>query len=121
MYSVHAYYLAVVTNALSTGFIYPILCTLFSFYFFKFEADSFGDLMTYMAACAVLGLCGGFMGLAIGAVTDNDIVAILIATSLINIFGLCSGCIANTADGSNFVVRWIGKISPYRYGNELLF
>lgn len=122
MYSVHAYYAAVVCMSLSTGFIYPILNTLFSFYFFQFEASDPADLMTYMACCCVLGISGSFMGLAVGTVTNNDMAAILIATSFVNIFGLCSGCIANTSsDNSNFVVRNISKLSPIHYGNEILF
>lgn len=121
MYSVHAYYLAVVCMALSTGFIYPILNTLFSFYFYRFEASTPADMFTYMAACCVLGLCGSFMGLAVGTVTDNDMAAILIATSFVNVFGLCSGCIANTSSDSNFVVKFLSWISPIHYGNEILF
>ena len=72
MYTVHAYYLAVICQSLSVVLIYPCLLTLCSFYFFEFEYSSVADMLTYMAALLCIALTGSFMGLAIGTMTDQD-------------------------------------------------
>ena len=45
MYSTSAYYLASSTASMFSFFIYPLVVTLVSFYFFKLDNHSFSDML----------------------------------------------------------------------------
>ena len=121
MYTVHAYYLAVVCQALSVVLIYPCCVTLFSFYFFDLEYHSAADLFTYMASLLCIALTGSFTGLAIGTLTDQETVGILIGNLVVMLFNFGAGCFANTGDGANPVIKFLSWVSPIHYGVEILF
>lgn len=72
MYSVHAYYLSMVSQILSFGWMYPAIITLCTFYFYGLEYDSAADLFTYMVILFLLYLGGVFFGLFCGTLTDNE-------------------------------------------------
>lgn len=121
MYSVHAYYVAVICQSLSAVLIYPCLLTLFSFYFFDLEYHGLTDMLTYMAGLATIALSGSFFGLFVGTLTDDEMVAILIANLCVTLFNFGAGCFANTGEGANPVIKFLSWISPIHYGVQILF
>ena len=72
MYSVHAYYLAVLCQSLTCVWFYPIIVTLGSFYFYGFEYSDPADLMNYMGGLAMIALSGSFFGLSLGTITSDE-------------------------------------------------
>ena len=121
MYSVHSYYAAVVSQVMTVVWIYPVLLTLFSFYCFDFEYSSAGDMFTYMAALYCTALSGGFFGLAVGTMTGDENVAILIGNLAITLFNFGAGCLANTGSGANPVIKFLTWVSPMHYSVEVIF
>ena len=121
MYSVHSYYLAVITSSIVTMWIYPCFLTLFSFYCFEFEYSSLGDMLTYMMALIILANCGGFFGICVGTFTNNEMLALLVAQMIIMLMNFGSGVIANTGDNMNPVIQLLTWISPMHYAVQILF
>ena len=104
MYSVHAYYLSMVSQILSFGWMYPAIITICTFYCYGFEYDSAADLFTYMAILLLLYLGGIFFGLFCGTLTDNEAAAILIGNMSIMLFNFGAGCLANTGGDMNPII-----------------
>lgn len=121
MYSVHAYYLAVLCQCLTCIWFYPVLVTLFSFYCFEFEYSSAEDMLTYMASLLFIALSGSFFGIAIGAFTDSQGIAILVVNLFVNLFNFGAGCLSNTGTGANPVIKFLSWVSPVHYGVEIVF
>ena len=121
MYSVHAYYSAVLCQAMTAIGIYPVLLTLFSFYFFDLEYSGAEELFTYMAALLMTAFCGSFCGLMIGAMTDDDMVAILIGNLIVTLFNFGAGFLGNAGPVGNPVIRILSWVSPVHYGTEIVF
>jgi hypothetical protein len=50
---------------------------------------------------------------------DPNTVATVI-TSLMFLFGMGGGILAHIGPGTNFLIRFLSWISPFRYGTELI-
>ena len=120
MYSVHAYWMSMVTRAILTTWIYPVLLTITSFFWSDLPASSAADMFNYMACLACVAVCGNFFGLMMGAAFDIPEVALGLANLYAMISGFGAGLFANTGDGANWFVTFLSWISPLRYGCEIL-
>ena len=121
MYSVHAYYSAVVCQSLSLVWFYPIIVTLGSFYCYSFEYSDPSDLMNYMGALILICLSGSLFGLSVGTITSDENVAILLGNLIVILFNFGAGCLSNTGDNANPVIKFLSWVSPMHYGVEIVF
>ena len=72
MYSVHAYFWSKVAQGVTAVWFYPVIITICSFYCFGLEADSFTDMLTYMAALTAICYAGAFLGLMVSTMSDDQ-------------------------------------------------
>ena len=96
MYSSSAYYLASVTASVVTFFLYPIITSVVSFYFFGFEEHSFADLVAWTSIMSLIAFAGSFWGFMIGAFSENEVTAAQINLFWIFTFSFGGGFYANT-------------------------
>ena len=75
-YTTTAYYLAFATVSVITFFLYPIVTSLVSFYFYGFDEHSFADLMIWMSIMSLVAFAGSFWGFMIGALSKNEVIAV---------------------------------------------
>ena len=120
MYSVHAYYLAGLASVFSLIWIYPVFSALPAFYFYGLEASSFPDLLNYIACCYITSLAGGFFGFMIGCQFSVEIIGLNVCGAFVGLWNLTSGCYVNTGKGADWDVKALTRVSPLRYGTELL-
>ena len=71
MYSVHAYYLGIMCHVLTIFWIYPVICSVCSFFCYDFDFADAGSLFNYMICLCIVALSGASLGLAIGAMTSD--------------------------------------------------
>lgn len=121
MYTVHSYFWAKVMQCVTAVWFYPVLVTIFSFYCFGLEAHSFADMLTYMAALTCIAFTGSFFGLAVGTFTNDEMAAILIGNLFVTLFNFGAGCLSNTGDDANPVIKFLSWVSPMHYGVEIIF
>ena len=119
MYSVHAYYLAFITERFLCTWFYPVVVTLTSFYFFEFEADTVPDMLLYMASLAASSYSGMIYGFMIGCFLHWQDMAYLFLWLSIMIFNFGAGFFANTGSGANWFVTGLSYFSPFRYSAEI--
>ncbi len=78
-------------------------------------------MMTYMASLFCIAMCGSFFGIAMGTVTDDQNVAILIVNLFVTLFNFGAGCLSNTGANANPVIKFLSWVSPMHYGVEVIF
>ena len=74
-----------------------------------------------MAALCAIAFSGSYFGLAIGTMTDDQNVAILIGNLCTMMMNFGAGCFANTGDDANPVIKFLSWISPMHYGVQIVF
>ena len=121
MYSVHAYFWSKVAQGITAVWFYPVIITICSFYCYGLEYDSFTDMLTYMAALTAICYTGGFLGLMISTMSDDQMVAILLCNLIVTLMNFGAGCLSNTGDDANFLIKFLSWISPMHYGCEIVF
>lgn len=120
MYSTSAYYLSMVTATATLFFLYPVVVTLTSFFFFNFEESSFGAMLDWMLVLFLTALAGGFWGFTFGTFMKNEVTATQLNMLFLMMFSFGAGFYANTGQDQNLTVQLISYISPMRYSTELL-
>lgn len=78
-------------------------------------------MFTYMAAMFCTCNAGGYFGLAIGTMTNDETVGILIGNLAITLFNFGAGCLANTGGDANFLITFLTWVSPMHYSVEVIF
>ena len=68
-----------------------------------------------------MSLAGGVHGVMLSIIIPNEMEAINVAGFINLVFCLSAGCFVNVGADSSWFVRALARISPLRYGNELLF
>ena len=96
MYSSSAYYLASVTASVVIFFLYPIITSVVSFYFFGFDEHSFSDLVTWTAIMTLVAFAGSFWGFMVGTLSENEVTAAQINLFWIFTFSFGGGFYVNT-------------------------
>ena len=119
MYTSSAYYLANVVSIFVTLWVHPVIGGTVVFYFFKLEADSFGDLMYYLAGLLMISLCGRMLGLAVGCAFKEPLLAMQVGGLFCMILTDTGGCFANVGSGASHIVKTLSYISPVRYSAEI--
>ena len=71
MYSVHAYYTAIMCQTFCVIWFYPIMVSVLSFYCFDFEYKEAEDLLTYMGGALFIALSGIYFGIFVGTLTND--------------------------------------------------
>jgi len=120
MYSTSAYYLSMVTATLTLFILYPIVVTLTSFFFFRFDDSTFGAMLDWMMVLVLTATAGGFWGFTFGTFMKNEVTATQLNMLFLIMFSFGAGFYANTGEDQNLAVRIISYISPMRYSTELL-
>ena len=119
MYSVHAYYLAFLTRCFICSWFYPVVVTITAFFFFKFDAGSFSDMLYYMASLASIGYCGMLSGVTIGCFLNHPTMAYLLFWVSFMIFNFGGGFFVNLGSNSTWIIKAFGYFDPVRYSSEL--
>ena len=96
MYSSSAYYLASVTASVVIFFLYPIVTSVVSFYFFGLDEHSFADLVTWTAIMTLVAFAGSFWGFMVGTISENEVTAAQINLFWIFTFSFGGGFYVNT-------------------------
>jgi hypothetical protein len=91
MYSPHSYYLSLWLAMNLILVAYPILVSLFTFYFIGFEDDSISNLIQYMLTAVLTCLAGSNFGFMWGALFTNEHQATISALLYISISSLGAG------------------------------
>ena len=121
MYTAHSYFWSKVAICSTIMWIYPVIVTLVSFYCFQWEASSFSDFLIYMMSLFGICFCGAFLGLMCGTFTSSLIVAILFGNLTITLLNFGAGCMSNTGETANPIIKFVSWISPMHYGCQILF
>ena len=120
MYGVSAYYLSMVTATATLFFLYPVVVTLTSFFFFQFDETNLGAMFYWMLVLFLTALAGGFWGFTFGTFMKNEVSATQLNMLFLMMFSFGAGFYANTGQDQNLTVQLISFISPMRYSTELL-
>ena len=122
MYTVHAYYWSKIAISSTVMWLYPVICSLCTFYCYSWEeASSFSDFMVFTMCLFCVCYCGAFLGLMCGAFTDSLLVAVLLGNLAITLLNFGAGIMSNTGDDANPVIRFISWISPMQYACQAIF
>ena len=104
MYSTSAYYLASSTASMFSFFIYPLVVTLVSFYFFKLDNHSFSDMLDWMMILVLTAFAGSYYGFMFGTFMKNEVAAVQLNMLFLILFSFGGGFYANTGSGANMFV-----------------
>ena len=121
MYTVHSYYTAILGHVLTIFWIYPVICSLCSFYCYDFGFADAGSLFNYMTCLTIVALSGASLGLCIGAMTSDQTVSLLLVNLLITLANFGAGILSNSGEGANPIIKFLSWVSPMHYAVEIIF
>ena len=99
MYSTSAYYLASSTAAMLSFFLYPIVVSFTSFFFYQLDDSSFSALVDWIMILTLTAFAGSYWGFMFGTFMKNDVAAVQLNMLFLILFSFGGGFYANTGDG----------------------
>ena len=120
MYTSTAFFMATATASLLTFFLYPVISTLTSFYWFELDNGDFHHMLDWMSVLILTAFAGSLWGFALGTFVKSEVTAIHINLMFAFFYNFGGGFVANLKEGQNIVIKGISYISPMRYSSELL-
>jgi len=118
MYGATAYYFARLTISILTFVLYPLICTLCTFWFLGLRVLGVKVFFGWFLDLWLISLVGNSLGLTIGCIVPEALSAILYGNLICIVFFMGAGLLANVNSG--YLVRFLGWISPQHYEIELL-
>jgi len=85
-----------VTATATLFFLYPVVVTLTSFFFFQFEETNLGAMFYWMLVLFLTALAGGFWGFTFGTFMKNEVSATQLNMLFLMMFSFGAGFYANT-------------------------
>ena len=118
MYDASAYFLAKLIASILTFFIYPLLCTTFTIWFFGLQVLTFGTFCSWWLDLTLVAFVGSAFGMMLGCIMTDGVSAILVNNVCVILFTLGGGLFTNVNTG--FYAKFLGWVSPLKYGSELI-
>jgi hypothetical protein len=118
MYQASAYFLAKLVASILTFFIYPLLCTTFTIWFFGLQVLTFKTFCSWWLDLSLVAFVGSAFGMMLGCLLTDGMSAILVNNVFVILFSLGGGLLINV--NSSFVAKFLGWVSPFKYGSELI-
>ena len=120
LYSPSAYFFAGWLVSTLNMMYYPLLVAGITFHYIGFLDNSFETFLRWFLGLFIQAFSGASFGFMFGAILDDEFVAMLYCQSAVIIFNFGNGVFANLGPQANWVVKFIGYVSPFRYLCEFL-
>jgi hypothetical protein len=120
MFGPSAYFWAHYFSGILSYMQYPVIYSVCAFWFFTFPDSSLENFMTFVGTNCLIAHCGIAFGFAMGTIMSNIQSVSIVVTFFMLLFGMGGGLLASIGPNTNFIIRFLSWVSPFRYGSELI-